>query len=277
MRTDLHCHSTASDGTLAPRDLVRLARKRAIDVIALTDHDTIAGHAEALAAGVEFGLRVIPGIEISALGKQGETHVLGYGVEPDDESTRAMLLGLRATRVSRARRILANLLRLGISIDFETVKAIAGDGMIGRPHIARAMLDKGAVSTTQEAFDVYLGEGKPAYAPNDALDPLQAIDLIHRARGVAVLAHPAFTYGDVEALLGSMIEHGLDGIEVYYPKHTPEQVKHYAEIVRAHGLLATGGSDFHGLTQDEQFEFGEIGLPAGTVAALDARIAARRG
>lgn len=277
MRTDLHCHSTASDGALAPRDLVRLARKRAIDLIALTDHDTIAGHAEALAAGTEFGLRVIPGIEISALGKQGETHVLGYGVEPDDEATRAILLGLRATRVSRARRILANLLRLGISIDFETVKAIAGDGMIGRPHIARAMVDKGAVSTTQEAFDVYLGEGKPAYAPNDALDPLEAIDLIHRARGVAVLAHPAFTHGDVEALLGSMIQHGLDGIEVYYPKHTPEQVKRYAEIAHTHGLLATGGSDFHGLTQDEQFEFGEIGLPAGTVAALDARIAARRG
>lgn len=277
MRTDLHCHSNASDGALSPRDLVHLARKRAIDVMALTDHDTIAGHIEALAAGIEIGVRVIPGIEISALGKQGETHVLGYGVVPTDEVTRETLLGLRATRVSRARRILANLLRLGISIDFEKVKTIAGDGMIGRPHIARALVDKGAVSTTQEAFDVYLGEGKPAYAPNDALDPLQAIDLIHRAGGVAVLAHPAFTHGDIEALLGSMIGHGLDGIEVYYPKHTPDQVKRYAEIAREHGLLATGGSDFHGLTQDEHFSFGEIGLPAGTVEALDARIAARRG
>ncbi len=277
MRTDLHCHSTASDGALAPRDLVQLARKRAIEIIALTDHDTIAGHTEGLAAGAEFGLRVIPGIEISALGKQGETHVLGYGVEPEDEATRHTLLGLRATRVSRARRILANLLRLGISIDFEQVKANAGDGMIGRPHIARAMLDKGVVKTTQEAFDVYLGEGKPAYAPNDALDPLQAIDLIHRARGVAVLAHPAFTHGDVEALLDSMIAHGLDGIEVHYPKHTPEQVKRYADIARAHGLLATGGSDFHGLTPDDAFGFGEIALPAGTVEALDARIASRRG
>ena len=277
MRTDLHCHSTASDGALSPRGLVQLARKRAIDVIALTDHDTIAGHAEAIEAGLAFGLRVIPGIEISALGEQGETHVLGYGVEPDDEATRATLLRLRATRESRAKRILSNLVRLGISIDFVEVKAIAGDGMIGRPHIARALVDKGAVSTTQEAFDVYLGEGKPAYAPNDALDPLQAIDLIHRAGGVAVLAHPAFTHGDVEALLGLMIGHGLDGIEVYYPKHTPEQTKRYAEIAREHGLLATGGSDFHGLTPDAQYEFGEIELPADTVAALDARIAARRG
>ena len=277
MRTDLHCHSTASDGALAPRDLVQLARKRAIDVIALTDHDTIAGHGEALAAGRELGVRVIPGVEISALGAQGETHVLGYGVEPDDDATRATLLALRTTRESRAKRILTNLLRLGISIDFERIKAIAGDGMIGRPHIARALVDKGAVSTTQEAFDVYLAEGKPAYAPNDALDPLQAIDLIHRAGGVAVLAHPAFTHGDVEALLGLMIGHGLDGIEVYYPKHTPEQTKRYAEIAREHGLLATGGSDFHGLTPDAQYEFGEIELPADTVAALDARIAARRG
>ncbi|MEO6061109.1 MAG: PHP domain-containing protein [Thermoflexales bacterium] len=277
MRTDLHCHSTASDGALAPRDLVQLARKRAIEIIALTDHDTVAGHAEALAAGVEFGLRVIPGIEISAFGEQGETHVLGYGVEPNDDITRATLLALRATRESRARRILANLLRLGISVDFERIKAIAGDGMIGRPHIARAMVDMGAVSTIQEAFDVHLAEGKPAYAPNDALDPGQAIDLIHRARGVAVLAHPAFTHGDVEVLFGSMIGHGLDGIEVYYPRHTPEQVKRYAEIAREHGLLATGGSDFHGLTPDGQFEFGEIGLPADTVEALDARIAARRG
>ncbi len=277
MRTDLHCHSTASDGALVPRDLVQLARKCAIEVIALTDHDTIAGHAEARAAGTEFGVRVIAGIEISALGRQGETHVLGYGVEPQDETTRATLLALRATRESRARRILANLLQLGIGIDFEHIKAIAGDGMIGRPHIARAMLDMGAVSTTQEAFDVYLAEGKPAYAPNDALDPLQAIDLIHRAGGVAVLAHPAFTYGDVEALLVSMIGHGLDGIEVFYPRHTPEQVKRYAEIVREHGLLATGGSDFHGLAPDDLYEFGEIELPAGAVEALDARIAARRG
>ena len=277
MRTDLHCHSSASDGALTPREVVQLARKRAIDIIALTDHDTIAGHAEALAAGLELGVRVIPGIEISALGKQGETHVLGYGVEPEDEPTRATLLALRATRESRARRILANLLRLGIAIDFNQIKAIAGDGMIGRPHIARAMLNRGAVSTTQEAFDVYLAEGKPAYAPNDALDPFQAIDLIHRARGVAVLAHPAFTHGDVEALLASMIRHGLDGIEAHYPQHTPEQTKRYAEIAREHGLLVTGGSDFHGLTPGAQFEFGETGLPAGTIEALDARIAARRG
>ncbi|MBX7214747.1 MAG: PHP domain-containing protein [Thermoflexales bacterium] len=276
MRTDLHCHSTASDGIHSPRQLVALARRRAIDVIALTDHDTIAGHAEAQAAGREHGVRVIPGIECSALGGQGETHVLGYGVEPTDEATRNTLLGLRETRVSRARKILARLAQSGIGIDFARVQKLAGDGMIGRPHIARAMMEVQAVTSIQEAFDVFLGEGKPAFVANDALDPAQAIDLIHRARGVAVLAHPGLMRGNVDVLLAEMIAHGLDGIEVYYPDHDAAQRTHYASIAAAHGLIVTGGSDYHGLTPEAVHEFGEIALPAGCIEALDARIAWRR-
>lgn len=277
MRTDLHCHSTASDGVYAPRALVRLARDRAVDVIALTDHDTIAGHPEAIAAGREFGVRVIPGIEISSLAPQGEVHILGYGVEPDDGATRDTILSLRATRERRARHILDKLYRLSIVLDFDHLRSLAGDGMIGRPHIARAMVEKGTVRDVQEAFDVYLAEGKAAFVPNDALDPFEAVDLIHRARGIAVIAHPAFVRGDVESLIASLIARGLDGIEVYYPDHTSDQISRFADIARSADLVVTGGSDFHGLSSDAVHAFGEIALPDDAVARIEARIAALRG
>ena len=204
-------------------------------------------------------------------------HILGYGVAPLDAATRDALLSLRASLESRARRILDKLYRLGIILDFERVRALAGDGMIGRPHIARAMVEKAAVRDLQDAFDTYLAEGKPGFVPNDALDPFQAVELIHRARGIAVIAHPAFVHGDVESLIGALIARGLDGIEVYYPDHTPQQISRYAEIARSAGLITTGGSDFHGLTPDAAREFGEIALPAGAVEQLEARIAASRG
>ncbi len=267
-RTDLHCHTTASDGACAPAELIRLAKLRDVRLLAVTDHDTIDGHAEALAAGAQHGVRVIPGIEISALSAQAEVHILGYGLAPADDDTRRRIAGLRASRESRARRILANLERLGNPVSFERVKQLAGDAMIGRPHIAAAMVEAGHVTNKQQAFDDFLAEGRPAFSPNDALSPTQAVDLIHQARGLAVIAHPGLFKGDLTPVLNELIDHGLDGIEARYPLHTPGQIADFARIAAERGLLATGGSDFHGPQGDAELTLGSIVLPPEDIAAL---------
>lgn len=271
-RTELHCHTTASDGYYTPAELVRVARLRDVRIVAITDHDTIDGHTEALAAGAEQNVLVIPGIEISSLAAQGEVHVLGYGVRPRDEQTRQQIAHLRSSRESRARRILAKLEALGKPVRFERVKELAGDSMIGRPYIAAAMVEAGYVHSKQQAFDEYLAEGKPAFAPNDALTPVEAVDLIHRAGGVAVIAHPALYKGDLRPVLEEMLSHGLDGIEAYYPLHTPEQSAIFDALARRHGLLITGGSDFHSPLRDTELALGSIRLPAGALDALMDRL-----
>jgi predicted metal-dependent phosphoesterase TrpH len=267
-RTELHCHTTASDGVCTPTELIRLAKSRDVRLLAVTDHDTIDGHAEALAAGAQHGVRVIPGIEISALSAQAEVHILGYGLAPADDDTRRRIAGLRASRESRARRILANLERLGNPVSFERVKQLAGDAMIGRPHIAAAMVEAGHVANKQQAFDDFLAEGRPAFAPNDALSPAQAVDLIHQARGLAVIAHPGLFKGDLTPVLNELIDHGLDGIETRYPLHTPRQIAEFARVAAERGLLATGGSDFHGPQGDAELSLGSIVLPPEDIAAL---------
>lgn len=272
MRTELHCHTTESDGLYTPAEIVRLARARDVALIAITDHDTIAGNDEAAAAGSAQGVRVIHGIEVSALSRQGETHVLGYGVRPSDATTLARIAALRGARESRARSILDKLTRFGIHIPFDQVRALAGDAMIGRPHIARAMVMAGAVQTEQEAFDLYLAEGKPAFTPHEGLTPAQAVQLIHDAGGLAVLAHPGLYAGDLSALLDEMIPAGLDGIEVFYPLHTPEQTARFAELARRHHLLLTGGSDFHGPRGDAELSLGSIHVPPEHIEALLARL-----
>jgi predicted metal-dependent phosphoesterase TrpH len=255
--------------------LVELASLRDVKVLAITDHDTVAGHEEAIEGGRQHNVRIIPGIEVSSLSDQGEVHVLGYGVEPRDDDTRQRILDLRDARDGRAKAIVAKLHGLGVPVSYERVKAIAGDSMVGRPHVARALLEGGWVATRQEAFDVYLAEGKPAFVPHTGLTPSQAVELIHRARGVAVLAHPGLFFGDVDWLLQDLLGHGLDGIEVYYPLHSAEQSNQYAAIAKANGLLVTGGSDFHGLVGDKEVALGSIHLPDGAIEALDARIAER--
>ncbi len=251
---------------------MRLARLRDVAVLAITDHDTIAGNDEAEAEGDAQGVRVIHGIEVSALSRQGETHVLGYGVKPRDASTRARIASLRGVREWRARSILDKLAHLGIPIPFERVQALAGDAMIGRPHVARALVLAGAVRTEQEAFDLYLAQGKPAFVPHEGLTPAQAVQLIHDAGGLAVLAHPGLYAGDLSALLDEMVPAGLDGIEVFYPLHTPEQTAHLAELGRRRGLLLTGGSDFHGPRGDAELLLGSIHVPPEHIEGLLARL-----
>jgi len=276
MRIDLHSHSTASDGRLSPTQLVKLARDRDIATLAITDHDTLRGVAEAQSAGARIGVRVIAGIEISTLfNGSKEAHVLGYGMRPTDDATRATIASLQPRRASRARAILERLAALGVPVPFDAVAALAGDGMIGRPHIARAMIAAGHVPDLQSAFDRFLAEGQPAFVPNDALTPAEAVELIHAAHGVAVLAHPCLFQGDLEALFTSMLAAGLDGIEIYHPDNPPAARPALLARAQRHGLLVTGGSDFHGLSTDGDASLGSIALPAGLLDALDARINAQ--
>ncbi len=268
---ELHCHTTASDGLRSPAELVALARQQNLSLLAITDHDTIEGCAEAAAAGEAHGLTVISGIEISALSAKAEVHILGYGIRATDAATRARIASLRDVRVERAKRILARLEALGIHLDFARVRAIAGDGVIGRPHIARAMVESGFVPSTQAAFDLYLAEGKPAFAPHVGLNPTQAVELIHAAEGIAVLAHPGLYQGDLDALLQELLAAGLDGIEALYPLHTPAQTAQFVAFARAHNLLITGGSDYHG-APSESAELGSVQLPAADLAAFQARL-----
>lgn len=275
MITELHCHTTASDGLLTPADVVRLAKRRDVAVLAITDHDTVAAHDEAMAAGAELNLRIIPGIEISALSPQGEVHVLGYNVRPTDDATIQTLNGLRGVREARARGMIDKLAALGIDVPFERVKALAGDAMIGRPHLARVLVEMGSVSNMQEAFDLYLAEGRPAFVPHEGLTPAQAVDLIHAAHGVAVLAHPALYRGDLDTLLADLLAAGLDGIEVFYPLHTPAQIEQYKVIASKHNLVMTGGSDFHYIAGDLPISLGTVHVPDNCLRALDERMQAR--
>lgn len=275
MITELHCHTTASDGLHSPTDVVRLARQRDVTLLAITDHDTIAAHEEALTAGAALGLRVIPGIEVSSLSPQGEVHVLGYNVRPSDDATINTLNSLRGVREARARGIIDKLAALGIKVPFARVQAMAGDAMIGRPHIARALVEMGAVANTQAAFDLYLAEGKPAFVPHEGLTPAEAVALIHAAHGVAVLAHPALYRGDLALLLDDMLAAGLDGIEAFYPQHTPAQTEQYKAIAKQHHLVLTGGSDFHAVIGDQPISLGTVHVPDECLHDLEARMQAR--
>jgi len=270
--TELHCHTTASDGTLSPTELIKLADQRDVKLLAVTDHDTVAGHAEAIAASHQYGIRVIPGIEVSSLFGSTEVHVLGYGVEPQDETTMQQLAQLRDARDGRASAMVDKLHALGIPVSFERVKELAGDSMVGRPHIAKALLEGNWVSTRQQAFDDYLAEGKPAFVAHQTLSPAQAVELIHRARGIAVLAHPALFAGDLDQLLANLVEHHLDGVEAYYPLHTAQQTEQYAAFAKTNNLITTGGSDFHGFIGDQEVVLGSIHLSDVTLAAFNARL-----
>ncbi len=260
-RADLHTHTTASDGMFAPADNVRMAKEAGLFAVAITDHDTVAGVGEALRAGLELGIVVVPGVELSTVTNGKDIHVLAYGFALDDGKWLARLESLRGERNRRNERILANLRGLGMPISPEELEAAAGkaargDKSVGRPHIAQAMVDKGYVSDLREAFDLWLAEGKPGYEKQGRASSVEAIDWIHEAGGKAVIAHPGI-YGDDDLVL-SLLERGADGLEAYHSDHDPEQERRYAEWAADLGKLATGGSDFHGV-KDGKVYHGPIG------------------
>ncbi len=257
---DLHIHTTASDGTLKPVQIISRAQRLNLKAIAITDHDTVAGSQEAVNCGIPPSLGFLTGVEISAApppfySGAGSFHLLGYSIRLEDSRLNRTLSTLQRARKERNPAIMKRLNRLGIDIDLDDVRRDAGEGQLGRPHIAHLMVKKGVVASIDEAFDRYLGAGKPAYVDKKRIECLTAIEIIRKAGGIAVLAHPGLlkfnNEDELDKLIGQLKKAGLRGVEVYYSGHSPAQTRLYAELACRHGLLMTGGSDFHGDIQPE--------------------------
>jgi predicted metal-dependent phosphoesterase TrpH len=263
---DLHVHSTASDGTLTPAQILELAQAQHLRAIAITDHDTIDGSKEALQVGIPSSLHFLTGVELSAapppfLRRSGSFHILGYGLRLDDDELNHTLLVLQHARENRNPAIIESLGRLGFDMTLAEVVEMVGESQIGRPHIARVMLAKGYVHSIDEAFDRYLGTGKPAYVDKYRISCQRALDLIHGAGGIPILAHPYLLSlkdaVEVEKLVILLKKIGLGGIEALYPEHPPRATAFYKELADRHHLLITGGTDFHGsLKPDIQLGIG---------------------
>ncbi len=246
---DLHTHSTHSDGTNTIAENVALAIERGLDGIAVTDHDTTAGIAEAFAAAEGTGLEIVPGIEFSAEYQGASLHVLAYWIDPANEPLQAELRRLVDTRERRGEMMIAKLQELGYDISFERVQEIAGGGLIARPHVAEAMVEAGIVPDTKEAFDRYISDDGIAYVPKHALDPIRSVELIAGAGGICVLAHPGMWKGQgsvPDELIEDMAAAGMSGLEVDHPDHGDEQRVHYRALAQRLDLVWTGASDCHG-------------------------------
>ncbi len=248
---DLHLHSTASDGKYQPAALIAKAAELGLKVISLTDHDSIEGIVPAIQASKTYpNLTFIPGVEISTDLPDGEAHILGYFIDYTNSEFQKELAKFRDSRSGRGRRMVEKLGGLGIKIDWARVQEIAGDGAIGRPHVAQAMLEKGYIKTFEEAFDKYIGHNGPAYVEREKMTPEEAVALILRAKGIPVLAHP-FTVKDPDAMVKSLKKVGLIGIEAYYKDNAPAVTQATVKLARKHGLIATGGTDYHGISNNE--------------------------
>ncbi len=263
-RLDLHLHTTHSDGSCTPTEVVNLAHQAGVTALAITDHDIVTGIAEAMTAGQPYGIEIIPGVEISSSTGNSELHILGYFLDWQDSDLLARLTTLRDSRHRRNPLIIERLQTLGIEITYDEVRTLAETESIGRPHIARVLMNKGVVTSAKEAFDRFLAEGKPAHVPRELPTPSEAIQLIKAAGGIAVLAHPTWvrtTDQPLRDLLQRLRTDGLDGVEVYYSTHNPRQTREYLSLAQQLGLLVTGGSDFHGLTKPDI----DVGIGKGTL------------
>jgi len=250
MIIDLHMHSTCSDGTFTPTELVREAKASGLTHMALTDHDTVGGVAEAREEALRQGIAFLSGLEISAECQPGTLHILGYGVDETSPPLLERLTAVQRWRDERNPKIVEKLGQLGVALTLPEVEAASGGGLVGRPHFAKVLVDKGYVATRQEAFDRYLAKGRPAYVDKARLSPEESIALIRAAGGVAVLAHPLQLQtpdeATLDAILRALVEAGLQGLECHYRNHTPEDTRRFLALAKRYGLLVTGGSDFHG-------------------------------
>jgi hypothetical protein len=269
---DLQVHSTASDGSAQPGDIARVAAAARLSAFALTDHDSVTGVAAATAAATALGIRVVPGVELSAMQGDREVHLLGLHIAALD-ALDERLREFRTQRADRAVAIVAKLRALGINVTFDDVKREAADGAFGRPHIARAIIAAGACKDFREAFDRFLGAGRPAYVPKPMLSVRDAIAIVHRTGGIAVWAHPG-REGRLEALEALKAD-GLDGTEVLHPGHSPDDVVRLRALCEHLHLLPSGGSDWHGELTGTR-TLGAMQVPAEWLALQDERVAARR-
>jgi len=257
---DLHIHTTASDGTLTPPEVISQSLELKLKAIAITDHDTLAGSKAALQAGIPSPLNFLTGVEISAAPPRfydgsGSFHLLGYSIRLDDPALNHALEKLQQARKNRNPAIIKRLNDLGITITLDEVRQEAGGGQLGRPHIAKLLVKKGLAESMNQAFDRYLGVDGPAYVDKFRIECRQAIALISGAGGIPVLAHPGLlkckTRGQFDDLIAGLKKMGIRGVEVFYPEHTPDQTHLFAELARRHNLKLTGGTDFHGTIHPE--------------------------
>ena len=266
---DLHTHSLRSDGALTPSDLVKRAAARGVTIQALSDHDTLAGIAEADAVGRTLGVRIIPATELNTESEWGDAHVLGYFIDPADAELEDRLRWLRENRGRRIELMVEKLNALGYPVDLARVLEIAQGGALGRPHLAQALFERGHVSSYDAAFDTLLAKDSPAYVARVGLDPIEAVTLVRKHGGVPSLAHPGTVRG-LDELLLKLVAVGLAGIEAYYGEHTPEMTARYLDHARRLDLVPTGGSDFHG-RGDHGADLGGVFVPPETVERLESR------
>ncbi len=275
---DLHLHTTASDGRLTPAQLVARASEAGLTTISVTDHDTVAAFAEVTAGARTQGIRVVPGIEITSIDEGRDVHLLAYFFDPASAALGTFLEGQRALRVSRVREIGARLVALGMAVDVDAVLQAAANRpgtSVGRPQLARALMTAGHVRSVQEAFEKWLATGQPAYVPRTGPSPADVVGVIHQAGGIASFAHPAVTKRD--GLIASLVNLGLDAIEVYHSDHAPEDERAYTALAARLGVLISGGSDFHGEDsarvpgRARRGTLGVVSLPALAFEQLEAK------
>ena len=282
-RFDLHMHTTHSDGQKTPRELFDLAKRKGLEIVAVTDHDTVDGFAECEGEAQRVGIRAIPGIELSAEYQPGTMHVLGYFLDAQAPSFAKPLAEVQQARRERNPMIIEKLRALGIDITLAEVVAASGGGQVGRPHFASVLIEKGYAKDNEAAFERYLKKGAPAYVDKRRLTPADCIDMIHGAGGVAVVAHPVqLRAGDGAAtrkVIRELADAGLDGIEVYHSSHGKSEVDLYKLLAGEHGLLATGGSDYHG-PHHQHRDLGMLALghelSKSVISEMEARAAAHR-
>lgn len=274
---DLHVHTTASDGTMTPAEVVAHALDLGLSAIAITDHDTVQGVDEAVQAGREMGLEVVSGVEVS-VDYQGEMHILGYLIDLQNPELQKNLALLRKYRDERNPRMIEKLRRLGFDITLDEVVKAAAGSVVGRPHVAVVLKEKGYVRSIAEAFDMFLGTGKAAYVKKERLTPKEGIELVRAAGGIPVLAHPKYLNVDessLHRLVRELKEYGLQGMEVFYTTHTARETRLYNDMACANGLLVTGGTDFHGQNKPE-IELGtgtgKLAVQYGVLEKLKARL-----
>jgi predicted metal-dependent phosphoesterase TrpH len=272
---DLHSHTTASDGELSPEDLLARARTSGVTTLAVTDHDTVRGLARAQAAAEAQGIRLVPGIEVSTEAAGREIHILGHFVDPTEPGLAGFSDRLAGERAERMGRMVARMNQLGFPLTLAEVEGIAAGAHLGRPHLALALLARGYVTSSREAFDRFLGDGKPGYVDRFRLPAEEAITMLHRAGGTATLAHPGSSKVNPHTL-EQLARAGLDGLEVFHPDHVPSQREAFLRQASALGLTPTAGSDYHGPRVTPDRSLGMVSLDPSHFARLEARAASRR-
>jgi len=276
IKSDLHLHTTHSDGRLSPSELLTLCVERGLNTVAVTDHDTTSGLDECEIIASEKGLDFIPGIEFGAKAQRGEIHILGYFIDKNFPLLQAVLSDLQEDRKTRAERMVELLCQTGTSVSWDRVSELAAGGSVGRPHIAQALVEEGYASHPKDAFDRLINWKAPAYVPRKLIQPKEAVDLIKGSGGLAVLAHPLESKAksgrreifDLETTIASLVDYGIVGIEAYYGDYSPEQVERVVSLANKYGLIPCGGSDYHAAGNPIEPEPGDIGPPIESIELL---------